>query len=79
MLNKRLTKMNQFGDILYCGPRDADSYRNMGLYPEDMDSEQILLVLTRLYYMEELIEALQEQTTAQEITIRAMEKAYADK
>ena len=60
MQNNRLTKMNQYGDILYCGPRNTNSYRNMGLYAEDLDKEQIELVLSKLYSMEEYIEYLQE-------------------
>ena len=74
--NKRLTTMNQYGEILYCGPRDANSYSNMGLYADDMEAEQIELVLTRLYWMEELIEDLQGQLTAQTKTIKIMEKMY---
>ena len=50
--------MNQYGDILYCGPRNTNSYRNMGLYAKDLDEEQIELVLSKLYDMEELIESL---------------------
>ena len=60
MQNNRLTKMNQYGDILYCGPRNTNSYRDMGLYAKDMDEEQIGLVLSKLYSMEEYIEYLQE-------------------
>ena len=76
MQNKRLTTMNQYGEVLYCGPRDSNSYRNMGLYPEDMDKEQIELVLTRLYWMEELLEDLQEKLAAQAKTMELMEKSY---
>lgn len=60
MQNNRLTKMNQYGDVLYCGPRNTNSYRKMGLYAKDMDEEQIELVLSKLYNMEEYIEYLQE-------------------
>ena len=70
----RLTKLNQYGDILYCGPRDSNSYRNMGLYAEDMEAKQIELVLTRLYWMEELLEDLQERLAMQANTIKLMEK-----
>ena len=73
MQNKRLTTMNQYGEVLYCGPRDANSYRNMGLYASDMESEQIDAVLTRLYWMEEL---LQEKLAAQAKTMELMEKSY---
>ena len=68
--------MNQYGEVLYCGPRDANSYRNMGLYADDMEAEQIELVLTRLYWMEELLEDLQEKLAAQAKTMKLMEKSY---
>lgn len=73
---KRLTKINQYGDVLYCGPRDANSYRNMGLYPKDMDEEQIELVLTRLYWFEDVFEDLQQVLQVQGKTIELMEKSY---
>ena len=76
--NKRLTKINQYGDILYCGPRDSNSYRNMGLYPEDMDKEQIELVLTRLYWFEDVFEDLQQVLHFQEKTMKLMEKSYEE-
>lgn len=60
MQDNRLTTMNQYGDILYCGPRNTNSYHKMGLYAKDMDEEQIGLVLSKLYSMEEYIEYLQE-------------------
>jgi len=50
--------MNQYGDILYCGSRNTNSYRDMGLYAKDLDEEQMNLVLSKLYDMEELIESL---------------------
>lgn len=61
MKNNRLTTINQYDDVLYCGPRDCDSYRHMGLYAEDMDNEQIQAVLTRLYIFEEMMEDLEEK------------------
>ena len=75
-IDKRLITMNQYGEVLYCGPRDANSYKNMGLYADDMEAEQIELVLTRLYWMEELLEDLQEKLAAQAKTMKLMEKLY---
>ena len=74
--NKRLTKTNQYGEVLYCGPRDSNSYENMGLYPRDMDEEQIELVLTRLYWFEDVFEDLQQVLHFQEKTIKLMEESY---
>lgn len=73
MQNNRLTKMNQYGDVLYCGPRDSDSYRNMGLYARDMEEAQIELVLSKLYDLEDLIDSLQEKLDMKEKIIRTME------
>ena len=74
--NKRLTKINQWGEVLYCGPRDSNSYENMGLYPKDMDEEQIELVLTRLYWFEDVFADLQQVLHIQEKTMELMEKSY---
>ena len=74
MQNKRLTIKNQYGDILYCGPRNNNSYRNMGIYAEDMDKDQIELILSKLYLIEELIDDLQEQLIEKEKTIELMER-----
>lgn len=74
--NKRLTKINQYGEVLYCGPRDSNSYENMGLYPRDMDEEQIELVLTRLYWFEDVFEDLQQVLHVQEKTMKLMEQSY---
>ena len=76
MQNNRLTKMNQYGDILYCGPRNTNSYHKMGLYAKDMDEEQIELVLSKLYDMEELIESLQDNLSKMSTTIHLLEKVY---
>lgn len=76
MQNNRLTKMNQYGDILYCGPRNTNSYRKMGLYAKDMDEEQIGLVLSKLYSMEEYIEYLQEYLSHFQTNIKLLEKFY---
>lgn len=68
--------MNQYGDILYCGPRNTNSYRGMGLYAKDLDEEQIELVLSKLYNMEEYIEYLQEYLSHLQTNIKLLEKFY---
>lgn len=46
----------------------------MGIYAENMDQNQIELVLSKLYIIEELIDDLQEQLMEKEKTIEFMER-----
>lgn len=51
----RITAMNQWGDILYIGQYKDGKYRGWGDYT--LNNEQAIEeVLTRLYYLEEIIE-----------------------
>lgn len=61
MLNKRLTKMNQFGDILYIGDFAKGTYRGMGDYcDESLDIKAIEEMAKKLFYFEETFEDLLE-------------------
>lgn len=68
MQYKRLTDMNQYGDILYVGDFRKNDYRNMGDYPESIvnstdifyKEEVINEILNRLYYFEESLEDMME-------------------
>ena len=68
MQYKRLTDMNQYGDILYVGDFRKNDYRNMGDYPESIvnstdifyKEEVINEILNRLYYFEESLEDIME-------------------
>lgn len=62
MLNDRLTEMNQYGDILYCGKYKKGTYNKIGDYPEDLANIAIEEVLCKLYYLENAIEEINEQT-----------------
>ena len=69
MQYKRLTSMNQYGDILYIGDFKKNDYRNMGDYPEsivhstdDVYKEKVInKIISRLYYFEENFEDLIEK------------------
>lgn len=50
----RITAMNQWGDILYIGQYKDGKYRGWGDYT--LNEQAIDEVLTRLYYLEEIIE-----------------------
>ena len=68
MQYKRLTNMNQYGDILYTGDFKKNNYRNMGDYPESIvhstdnvyKEKVINEILSRLYYFEESLEDIME-------------------
>jgi len=68
MQYKRLTNMNQYGDILYIGDFKKNTYRNMGDYPESIvhstdnvyKEKVINEILSRLYYFEESLEDTME-------------------
>ena len=68
MQYKRLTTMNQYGDILYIGDFKKNNYRNIGDYPESIVhstdnayKEQIInQIFKRLYYFEESLEDTME-------------------
>lgn len=68
MQYKRLTNMNQYGDILYIGDFKKNDYRNMGDYPEsivhstDNIYKELVIneILSRLYYFEESLEDIME-------------------
>lgn len=60
MPNKRLTTMNQWGDILYIGKHKLGAYRNIGDYAEQVPYSGVAEILTKLYYLEEAIEVFEE-------------------
>ena len=68
MQYKRLTTMNQFGDILYIGQFKKNNYKNIGDYSDSIVhstdnyyKESVMEeILKRLYYLEESIEDIME-------------------
>lgn len=65
MLNKRLTDMNQWGDILYIGPNVKGNYRGYGDYVENLDTPELELIIKKLYFYEEAFEELEEKLNAE--------------
>ena len=61
MLSNRLTTMNQWGDILYCGKYKHGEYRGIGDYPIDLPDEAAEEIITKLYCFEETFEDLEER------------------
>ena len=61
MPNNRLTSMNQYGDILYCGKYKYGDYRGIGDYPENVTIDGIEEIMKKLYFFEEAFEALLEK------------------
>lgn len=57
---KRLIKMNQYGDVLFCGKDMKGNYRGMGDYPENLNKEQVKEIMKKLYYFEEHLEDIIE-------------------
>ena len=68
MLNKRLTTMNQYGDILYIGEFKHGDYRNIGDYcNKALESKAIEELAYRLFCFEEVFEDLLEKLKGEEI------------
>ena len=65
MLNKRLTTMNQWGDILYIGSNKKGNYRGIGDYVENLDTPELELIIKKLYLYEETFEELEEKLNAE--------------
>lgn len=65
MLNKRLTNMNQYGDILYIGPNVKGNYQGYGDYVENLDTPELELIIKKLYFYEEAFEELEENLNAE--------------
>ncbi len=65
MLNKRLTTMNQWGNILYIGPNKKGNYRGIGDYVENLDTPELELIIKKLYFYEETFEELEEKLNAE--------------
>lgn len=61
MPNKRLTDMNQWGDILYIGPNVKGNYRGYGDYVENLDTPELELIIKRLYQYEEAFSVFYEE------------------
>lgn len=57
---KRITTMNQWGDILYTGAFKKGDYRNIGDYPENLQYDAINEILTKLYLFEEWFQDITE-------------------
>ena len=76
MKNNRLTTINQYGDILYCGPRNTNNYRNMGLYAENLDKQQIELILLRLWRFEEIYEDMKIMIDKQIEQLQQIQRTY---
>ena len=57
---KRITTMNQWGDILYTGSLKKGQYRNIGDYPENLPPAAVNETLTKLYLFEEWFEDIIE-------------------
>lgn len=64
MPNNRITKMNQWGDILYCGKYKRGDYRGIGDYPTELQSNAVEEIITKLYYFEEALEDFEERMEA---------------
>lgn len=60
MSNNRLTRMNQWGSIIYIGPDKKGIYRGIGDYAENLTTQQIELIMKRLYFFEEAYEYILE-------------------
>lgn len=61
MQNNRLTTMNQYGDILYCGQYKYGDYRGIGDYSVDLQNDAVEEIITKLYYFEEALEDFEER------------------
>ena len=57
---KRITTMNQWGDVLYTGSLKKGQYKNIGDYPENLPPAAINEILTKLYLFEEWFEDITE-------------------
>ncbi len=57
---KRITTMNQWGDILYTGTFKKGDYKNIGDYPENLQYDAINETLTKLYLFEEWFQDITE-------------------
>lgn len=57
---KRITTMNQWGDILYTGSLKKGQYRNIGDYPGNLSPAAVNETLTKLYLFEEWFEDIVE-------------------
>lgn len=66
-MNKRLTGINQFGDILYIGKFSRGDYRNIGDYCDNaLELEAIEEMAKKLYWFEEILEDLLEKIKGEE-------------
>lgn len=59
-MGKRITTMNQYGDILYTGQYKEGNYRGYGDYPERLNSKAVKEILDRLFFYEEALEDLMD-------------------
>ena len=67
MQNKRLTTMNQYGDILYIGKYKHGDYRNIGDYcNRALESKAIEEIARKLFYFEEALEDLLNKIKGEE-------------
>lgn len=57
---KRITTMNQWGDVLYTGSLKKGQYRNIGDYPKNLTPAAVNEILTKLYLFEEGFEYITE-------------------
>ena len=68
MLNKRLTTINQYGEILYIGQHKQGIYRNIGDYCDrSLESEAINEIAYKLFCFEEAFEELLEKIGGEKI------------
>lgn len=61
MKNNRLTTVNQYGEILYCGKYKVGEYHNMGDYASNLSEEAIEELLYKLYWIEEALEDIEDK------------------
>ena len=61
MQYKRLTEMNQWGELMYVGPHKKGTYQGWGDFAQDLETLPIEEIMRRLYYFEENFEELMEK------------------
>ena len=65
MPNKRITDMNQWGEILYIAPNVNGNYRGYSVNVENLDTPELELIIKKLYFYEEKLEELEEKLNAE--------------